>query len=102
MTPVVLILTHPADAHADAVQAHLDACGVEVRRIDTAALGSLAAPVTAYINAGAVTGDVAGVSLARVVGVWHRRPSQFPTSDEQDAAELRAGVGNCDGRRCLT
>ena len=93
MTPVVLILTHPADVHADAVQAHLDASGVEVRRIDTAGLGSLQAPVTAYINGGAVTGDVAGVSLARVVGVWHRRPSQFPTSDEQDAAELRAGVG---------
>src|SRR6266705_1517587 len=39
MTPVVLILTHPADVHADAVQAHLDASGVEVRRIDMAGLG---------------------------------------------------------------
>jgi hypothetical protein len=93
MTPVVLILTHPADVHADAVRAHLDACGVEVRRIDTAALGALAAPVTAYTNGGVVTGDVAGVRLSRVVGVWHRRPSRFPTSDERDAAELRAGVG---------
>jgi hypothetical protein len=93
MTPVVLIFTHPADVHADAVQAHLDAAGVEVRRIDTAALGSLAAPVTAYLNGGAVTGDIAGVSLARVAAVWHRRPSQFPASDERDAAELRAGVG---------
>src|SRR2546429_306983 len=92
-SPVVLILAHPADVHADAVQAHLDAAGVRVRRIDTAGLGSLAAPVTAYLNGGAVTGDVAGVSLARVVGVWHRRPSQFPTSDERDAAELGAGVG---------
>jgi glutathione synthase/RimK-type ligase-like ATP-grasp enzyme len=36
---------------------------------------------------------LAGVSLCRVVGVWHRRPSQFPTTDERDAAELRAGVG---------
>ncbi len=92
-SPVVLILTHPADVHADAVQAHLHACGVQVRRVDIAALRSLGAPVTAYINGGAVTGDVAGVGLARVVGVWHRRPSQFPTGDETDAAELRAGVG---------
>jgi hypothetical protein len=73
--------------------AHLDASGVEVRRVDTAALGSLAAPVTAYLHGGVVTGDVAGVSLARVVGVWHRRPSEFPATDEADAAELRAGVG---------
>jgi hypothetical protein len=69
MTPVVLILTHPADVHADAVGVHLDASGVEVRRIDTAALGALAAPVTAYVNGGVVTGDVAGISRSRVVGV---------------------------------
>jgi hypothetical protein len=92
-SPVVLILTHPADVHADAVQAHLDAYGVEVRRIDTPALGPLSAPVTAYLNGGVVTGDVAGVSLARVVGVWHRRPSQLAATDEADAAELRAGIG---------
>ncbi len=92
-SPVVLILTHPADVHADAVQGHLDACGVGVRRVDTAGLASLAAPVTAYIRDGMVTGDVAGVSLARLVGVWHRRPSEFPAPDERDAAELRAGVG---------
>jgi glutathione synthase/RimK-type ligase-like ATP-grasp enzyme len=89
----VLILTHPADLHANAVQAHLDADGIEVRRIDTAELGSLAAPVTAYLRDGTRRGDVAGVSLARVVGVWHRRPSEFTATDEANAAELRAGIG---------
>ncbi|WP_203924647.1 hypothetical protein [Rugosimonospora africana] len=93
MSPVVLILTHPADVHADAVQAHLDTAGVEVRRIDTAALGALATPVTAHFRDGALTGDVAGASLARVVGVWHRRPSEFAVADEADRAELQAGVG---------
>jgi len=63
VTPAVVILTHPADVHADAVQAHLDAFGIEVRRIDTAALGSLAAPVTCYFKDGVAVGDVAGVSL---------------------------------------
>ncbi len=91
--PAVLILTHPTDVHADAVQAHLDAAGVQVRRVDTAALGALTAPVTAHLNGGAVTGDVAGVSLDRIVGVWHRRPSQFQAADERNAAEMRAGVG---------
>jgi len=51
------------------------------------------ATVTAHLNGGAVTGDVAGVSLERIVGVWHRRPSEFLAVDERDAAELRAGVG---------
>ena len=54
-TPVVLILTRPADVHADAVQAHLDAAGVGVRRVDTAGLGSLQAPVTAHIRDGVVS-----------------------------------------------
>jgi hypothetical protein len=48
-SPVVLILTHPADVHADAVQARLDGSGVEVCRIDTAGLGSPAAPVSAHL-----------------------------------------------------
>jgi glutathione synthase/RimK-type ligase-like ATP-grasp enzyme len=93
MSPVVLILTHPADLHADAVQAHLDAAGVEVRRADTATLGTREAPVTAHLHDGTLTGNLAGVSLARVVGVWHRRPSEFATTDDADVAELRAGVG---------
>jgi hypothetical protein len=92
-SPVVLILTHPADVHADAVQEHLDAAGVPVHRLDTAGVGSLACPVTAHVGGGVVTGDVAGVSLAGVAGVWHRRPSYFTAPDARDAAELRAGVG---------
>src|SRR6266545_3193667 len=92
-SPAVLILSHPTDVHADAVQEHLDGCGVQVRRVDTDVLGALTAPVTAHLNGGAVTGDVAGVSLDRIVGVWHRRPSEFPAADERDAAELRAGIG---------
>lgn len=92
-SPVVLCLTHPADVHADAVEPHLDAAGVQVRRIDSAQLGGLAAPVTIHLRGGTVTGDVAGVELGRVVGVWHRRPSEFAVADPADAAELRAGAG---------
>jgi glutathione synthase/RimK-type ligase-like ATP-grasp enzyme len=66
---------------------------VVVRRIDTATLGTMDAPVTVHLRGGMVIGDVAGVSLARVVGVWHRRPSEFATGDATDAAELRAAVG---------
>jgi hypothetical protein len=91
--PVVVILTHPDDLHADAVQAHLDTGGVEVRRIDIAALGTMDTPVTAHLHDGVVAGNVAGVSLSRVVGVWHRRPSEFAVTDEADAGELRAAIG---------
>ncbi len=88
--PVVVILSHPEDRHAAAVAAHLDTGSVEVRRVDTA---TLATPVTAHLHDGVVSGNVAGVSLSRVVGVWHRRPSEFAVTDEADAGELRAGVG---------
>ncbi len=73
--------------------AHLDTGGVEVRRVDTATLGTMDTPVTAHLRDGVVTGDLAGVSLSRVVGVWHRRPSEFAATDEADVAELRAAVG---------
>ena len=33
-------VNHPEDVHADAVQEHLDAVGVAVRRVDTATLGT--------------------------------------------------------------
>src|SRR2546425_984637 len=79
--PVVLILTHPADVHADAVQAHLESEDVEVRRVDVRILGTSVAPVTAHIHDGTLVGDVAGVSLNCVVGVWHRRPSEFDATD---------------------
>lgn len=93
MIPVVLILTHGADRHASAVQVHLQASGTGVHRIDTAVLGTPAAPVTAHLRDGAVTGELAGCDLARVACVWHRRPSEFAVADVDDAAELRAGVG---------
>ncbi len=92
-SPIAVILTHPVGVHADAVQAHLDTSGVQVCRIDTAGLGSPSAPVTAHFAGGVVTGDVAGVSLACVVGMWRRRPSHPAATNEADAAELRAGVG---------
>jgi len=91
--PLVLILTHPNDVHADAVAPHLDAAGVEVRRIDTAQMGGLAASVSLHLRGGRVGGDVAGVALDRVVGVWHRRPSEFTITDPVEAAEVRAGAG---------
>lgn len=93
LNPVVVILTHPADLHADAVQAHLDTAGVEVRRLDTAELGTAAAPVTAHLRGGRFAGSLAGCDLTAIVGVWHRRPSTFPTGNEVDVAELRAGLG---------
>jgi hypothetical protein len=90
---MVLILSHPADRHADAVKVHLHAEGVQVHHIDTATLGSPHAGMHARLDAGMLTGQLAGIDLARVVGVWHRRPSQFAVSDPDDVAELRAGVG---------
>lgn len=89
---VVLILTHPADLHAAAVQVHLDAAGVEVHCLDTAALGTTI-QVSAHVDGGVLTGMFGQCDLARVAGVWHRRPSRFSTGNPEDAAELRAGVG---------
>ena len=90
--PVVLIVTHPADVHADAVQVHLDAVGAEVHRIDTAGLGT-ATTMTAHLRDGSFSGSLGGCDLAKVTGVWHRRPSQIAAGNPDDAAELRAGVG---------
>jgi hypothetical protein len=101
----VLILTHPDDVHAHAVQAHLDGAGVDVFRVDTADLGGPAAPVIVAIGRdkhgraggpalGCIAGQVAGCDLSRVVGVWHRRPSELlPSGDPVERAELRSGVG---------
>lgn len=89
---VVLILSHPADLHAAAVQVHLDAAGVEVHLLDTAGLGT-SIPVSAHVDGGVLTGKVGQCDLARVAGVWHRRPSRFSIGNPEDAAELRAGVG---------
>jgi hypothetical protein len=92
--PVVLILTHPRDRHADAVQPHLAAAGVQVCRMDTAALATPAYPVAAHLRHGRLTGHLGDCDLTRVVGVWHRRPCDIPTTvTPQDAAELRAGLG---------
>jgi hypothetical protein len=93
MMPVVLILTHPADVHADAVQVHLEAAHVQVCRLDTATLGTPDTAVTALIQDGTVTGRLADCALEQVVGVWHRRPSEFTTTNTEDRAELRAGIG---------
>jgi hypothetical protein len=93
---VVLIFTRPADVHAAAVQAYLDATGVEVRRIDISVLGTDEAPVTAYLNGGAVTGNLAGINLAQVVGVWHRHPSRLTQPDPinpDDPADMQVGTG---------
>jgi hypothetical protein len=46
----VVILTHPRDVHADAVQVRLDAMGVRVCRTDTAGLGGPDVPVVAYLH----------------------------------------------------
>ena len=72
----------------------VDAAGVQVRRIDTTILGTPAAPVTVHLHDGMVTGDLAEVNLARVVGVWHRRPSEFAATHEVDSLTegLNAGI----------
>jgi hypothetical protein len=88
----VLILTHPEDVHANAVQEHLDAEGVQVYRTDTALLGT-EIPVTADLRGGRLTGNLGDCDLATVTCVWHRRPSEFAVVDPDEAAELRAGIG---------
>jgi hypothetical protein len=93
MNPAVLILTHPQDVHADAVDVYLKTAHVDVYRLDTSILGSPDAPVTALIKDGAVTGTVGGCALERIVGVWHRRPSDIVADRAEDRAELRAGIG---------
>jgi hypothetical protein len=62
-------------------------------RLDTATLGTPDTAVTALIEDGAVTGQLADCALEQIVGVWHRRPSDFTTSNTEDRAELRAGIG---------
>lgn len=89
--PLVLILTHAEDVHADAVQSCLRAAGVEIARMDTSGLG-VDVPVTAWLRAGVVSGLLGETPLERVSCVWHRRPSEFSVVDATDRAELQAVV----------
>lgn len=85
----VLILTHPEDVHADAVEKHLRDADVQVIRADTANLSMVAQ----LGGDPPVRGSFAGCDLAQVRCVWHRRPSEPAIQDEVAAAELRAAVG---------
>jgi glutathione synthase/RimK-type ligase-like ATP-grasp enzyme len=91
----ILILTHRADVHADAVQQCLEADGIRVARLDTAQLGPGPGkyPVSALLSRGAVLGYLGDCDLSRVTCVWHRRPADFTATGEPNNAELRAGVG---------
>ncbi|HKD97983.1 MAG TPA: ATP-grasp ribosomal peptide maturase [Micromonosporaceae bacterium] len=93
MTPTVLILSHPDDAHVGAVRAHLDRAGARALVLDTADLGTGRGTVTARVRGGTLAGDIAGCDLGDVGCVWHRRPSEFTAGDADDAAELRSGIG---------
>ncbi len=85
----VLILTHPEDAHADAVEKHLSGTRVGVWRSDTAE-----ADLTAHLGGTpALRGSLAGCDLTQVRCVWHRRPSEPAAGDPLGAAELRAALG---------
>lgn len=89
----VLILTHPEDAHADAVEQHLQDHEVEVYRTDTTGLGG-SLPLVAHLGGAApLTGRLGSCDLAQVRCVWHRRPGEPGAQDEVAAAELRAGIG---------
>lgn len=92
MTRSVLILSHPEDVHADAVQVHLDAAGVQVHRLDTAHFAT-GVHLVARIDSGGLRGEIGGCDLTRVGCVWHRRPSDFGLDDPLATAELRAAVG---------
>jgi DNA-binding CsgD family transcriptional regulator len=91
-SPLVLILTHPEDVHADAVQGYLSRIGVPYHRMDTAKLGTSSAPANVLIKRGRIKGLLGGCDLSRVTCVWHRRPSTM-SGDPIDVAELRIGVG---------
>lgn len=85
----VLILTHPEDAHADAVEKHLVDAGVGVWRSDTAT-----ADLIAHLGGTpSPRGTLAGCDLTRVRCVWHRRPSEPAAADAFAVAELRAALG---------
>ncbi len=88
MSPVVLILTHPADVHADVVAVRLGARSVRVHRHDTPDLASLG--LALHIRPDGRTAHVGQIDLSEVTCVWHRRPSDFAGPD---ADELRAAVG---------
>lgn len=89
----VLILTHPEDAHADAVEQHLKDHEVDVYRTDTTGLGG-SLPLVAHLGGAApLSGRLGGCDLAQVRCVWHRRPGEPAAEEEAGAAELRAGVG---------
>lgn len=89
----VLILTHPEDAHADAVEQHLKDHEVEVYRTDTTGLGR-SLPLVAHLGGAApLSGRLGSCDLAQVRCVWHRRPGEPAAEDEAIAAELRAGIG---------
>ncbi len=88
MTPVVLILTHRADVHADAVAVHLGARPARVHRHDTPDLTTHG--LALHIRPDRRTATLGGLDLSTVTCVWHRRPSDFTGPD---ADELRAVVG---------
>lgn len=89
----MLILTHPEDAHADAVEEHLRSAEVDVHRTDTTGLGG-GVPLVAHLGGAAgLSGRLGGCDLSRVHCVWHRRPGAPGADDEVAAAELRAGIG---------
>jgi hypothetical protein len=90
--PLVLVVTHPADVHAEAVAVQLAARGVRMYQLDTAVIGT-EVPITARFGRTGVTGYLGEVALEQVTCVWHRRPSDFTVTDAAAVAELRAGIG---------
>lgn len=92
MTPAVLILSHPEDVHVRAVLPHLEAAGAETFWTDIDAMGGDTCPVVMSIRQDVVTGQIGPLDIDRIVGVWHRRPSEFSFENFEDQAEMTAGV----------
>jgi hypothetical protein len=92
MTPAVLILSHPEDVHVRAVLPHLEATGAETFWTDIDAMGGDECPILLSIRQDVVTGQIGPLDIDRIVGVWHRRPSEFALENFEDQAEMTAGV----------
>lgn len=88
----ILIVTHAEDRHANLVEGHLRADGVDVVRVDTVGLCGPAA-LLVRVGHGDYSGYIAKVDLSKITCVWQRRPSQIDAGSELDRAELTSAVG---------
>lgn len=89
----VLILTHPEDVHADAVEEHLRDADIKVCRTDTLGEDGGTPLAVHFGGPDGIAGSFAGCDLTDVCCVWHRRPSEPTPGDQAATGELRAAIG---------